>query len=163
MRNVFCLLAAALLAAVSVAAFPAAVRGGDAVATVGGGGTGLFIDPSVTPTDQGLFTNFGVGLQIYADGSATGHFTCMIPGIVVVDGHYTAGSYDADTGVATGSGVGVIYFPQYDPIPVLFTNTFAAGGPGVGVFTLSETSGYFPNYPTDVDTEVVIKGKITIH
>ena len=162
MRKHFCLSAVALAAAVCLAALPLTAAAANPVAQVNGGGTGLFIDPSVTPTDQGLFTNFGVGLLIYADGSATGHFTCMIPGIVVIDGHYTAGSYDADTGVATGSGVGIIYFPQFDPIPVLFTNTFTAGGPGVGVFTLSETSGYFPVYPDDVDTEVVSKGNITI-
>jgi len=162
MRKLLCLRTVALLAAVCLAALPHTAAAADPVVQVNGGGTGLFIDPSVTPTDQGLFTNFGVGLQIYADGSATGHFTCMIPGIVVIDGHYTEGSYDADTGVATGSGVGIIYFPQFDPIPVLFTTTFQAGGPGEGIFTLSETSGYFPNYPADVDTEVVSKGKITI-
>ena len=137
--------------------------GPEAVAHVNGGGTGLFIEPSITPTDQGLTTNFGFGVTIYADGSAKGHFTCLIPGIVVVDGDYLAGSYDEETGVATASGVGILYFPTFDPIPVEFTNTFTDGGPGVGVLTLSETSGYFPSYPTDVDTEVVIKGNITIH
>jgi hypothetical protein len=133
------------------------------VAQVNGGGTGLFIDPSVTPTDLGLFTNFSVGLTVYSDGSAKGHFTCLIPKIVVVDGHYDSATYDSDTGIVTASGIGILYFPTFDPIPVDFTNTFTEGGPGVGVFTLSETSGYFPNYPDDVDTEVVIVGKITIH
>jgi hypothetical protein len=130
---------------------------------VNGGGTGLFIDPSITPTDLGLTTNFAVGLTIHEDGTASGNFTCLVPGIVVIVGDYTAGSYDATTGVATASGNALIVFPTGGQIDVEFTNTFTSGGPGVGVFTLSETSGYFPNYPTDVDTEVVIAGKIKIH
>lgn len=133
-----------------------------AVVHVDGGGTGLFIDPSITPTDQGLTTNFGVGATIYSDGTAKGHFTCLIPTIVVVDGQYTQGSYDEESGVATLSGVGILYFPTFEPIPVEFTNTFQAGGAGVGILTLSETSGYFPDYPNDRDTEVVIRGGIVI-
>jgi hypothetical protein len=155
-------LAAALVGAISLAATPQTVRGDDAVVHVNGGGVGLFIDPSVTPTDLGLTTNFSVGGTIYDDGSAKGHFMCLIPGIVVIDGHYTEGSYDSDSGVATVSGVAIIYFPTFDPIPVDFTNTFTEGGPGVGVFTLSETSGFFPNYPEDVDTEVVVRGVINL-
>jgi hypothetical protein len=151
-------------AAVVMAGGLAAVQaGGGPAVQVNGGGVGLFIDPSVTPTDQGLTTNFAVGAAIYGDGSANGHFTCLIPGIVEIVGKYTAGSYDAMSGVATLSGTAIIYFPTFDPIPVNFTNTFLEGGPGVGVFTLSEDSGYFPNYPTDVDTEVVVSGKINIH
>jgi hypothetical protein len=100
---------------------------------VNGGGTGLFIDPSITPTDLGLTTNFAVGLKVHSDGSATGHFTCLIPGIVVIDGSYDAASYDSGTGIVTASGTATIYFPTGDPIPVDFTNTFSAGGPGVGV------------------------------
>ena len=161
MRKLSCRFALALFAAIAVAATPSTAEA-DIVVQVGGGGTGLFIDPSVTPTDLGLTTNFAVGLTVNSDGSATGHFTCLIPGIVVVNGHYTEGSYDAKTGIATASGIGILYFPTFDPILVEFTNTFSAGGPGVGVFTLSETSGYFPNYPEDVDTEVVIRGGITI-
>ena len=161
MRKVSCLFAVALLAAITVAAMPSTATP-DAAVHVNGGGTGLFIAPSVTPIDLGLTTNFAVGLTVNSDGSAVGHFTCLIPGIVVIDGIYDSGSYDAGTGVATASGIGIIYFPTFDPIPVEFTNTFKAGGPGVGVFTLSETSGYFPNYPTDVDTEVVLRGTITI-
>ena len=161
MRKVSFLFAWALFAAIAVAATPSTAQA-DIVVQVGGGGTGLFIDPSVTPTDLGLTTNFAVGLTAFSDGSATGHFTCLIPGIVVIEGLYAAASYDTDTGVVTASGIGIIYFPKFDPILVEFTNTFSAGGPGVGVFTLSETSGYFPNYPEDVDTEVVIRGRITI-
>ena len=136
--------------------------GGQPILRVNGGGTGLFIDPSVTPTDMGLTTNFSVGLSAYADGTAVGHFTCVVPRIVVVDGYYDSASYDSGTGLVTASGTGILYFPTFDPIPVCFTNTFIEGGPGVGVFTLSETSGFFPNYPNDVDSEVVIKGTIAV-
>jgi hypothetical protein len=148
------------LAALAVAAMPATAQA-EIIVQVGGGGTGLFIDPSVTPTDLGLTTNFGVGLTAYDDGTAEGHFTCLIPGIVVVDGHYDSAVYDEDTGIVTASGSGVLYFPSFEPLPVDFTNTFKAGGPGVGVFTLYETSGYF-DVPPFIDTEIVIKGNITI-
>ena len=160
MRKVSCLFALALLAAIAVAATPstAPVR---VAARVTGGGTGLFIDPSVTPTDMGLTTNFAVGLTVHSDGSATGHFTCLIPGIVVIDGDYTAGSYDAGTGVATASGNALLVFPGGGFLVVTFTNTFKAGGPGVGEFTLTDDSGYFDVAPF-LDTEVVLKGTIKI-
>jgi len=162
MKKLSPLFALALFAAIAVAATPSTAQPG-IVVHVNGGGTGLFIDPSVTPTDLGLTTNFAVGLRVYSDGSAGGHFTCLIPGIVVVDGHYDSATYDSETGIVTASGTGNLYFPRGETIPVDFTNTFQAGGPGVGMFTLSETSGYFPNYPEDVDTEVVIRGNIRIH
>ena len=161
MKKLSCLVALVLFAAIAVAATPSTAPV-DVAVQVNGGGTGLFVDPSVTPIDLGLTTNFAVGLTGYSDGSATGHFNCLIPGIVVIDGHYDSATVDSGTGIVTASGTGILYFPTFDPIPVDFTNTFTAGGPGVGVFTLSETSGYFPNYPTDVDTEVVLKGNIRI-
>jgi hypothetical protein len=107
------------------------------------------------------FFSFSVGATVYHDG-ASGRFLCLIPGIVVIDGHYTEGTNNADSGIATVWGVAIIYFPTFDPFLVEFTNTFTDGGPGVGAFTLSETSGFFPNYPTDVDTEVVVRGTINI-
>src|SRR5262249_12686954 len=136
MRKVSLLFALVLSAAIAVAVTAATPSAG-VVVQVNGGGTGLFVGPSVTPTGIGLFTNFGVGLIVYADGSATGHFTCMIPGIVVVDGHYDSASYDPDTGIVTASGVARNVFPQFGVIVSNFTNTFQAGGPGVGVFTLT--------------------------
>ena len=163
MKKVMSLLGVACLMALVAGAIDRAQARGPAVVHVNGGGTGLFIDPSITPTDMGLTTNFSVGAKINADGSASGHFVCLVPGLLVINGHYTAGSYNATTGVATLSGDAIILFANGDDIDVDFTNTFRAGGPEVGVFTLSETSGYFPNYPTDVDTEVVVRGKITIH
>lgn len=81
-----------------MAATPATAQA-DILVQVDGGGTGLFIDPSVTPTDLGLTTNFAVGLTIDADGSAKGHFACLIPGIVVIDGHYTDGSQEQHNSV----------------------------------------------------------------
>ena len=159
--------AAAVLMAGGVAALQA---GGGPAVQVNGGGVGLFIDPSVTPTDQGFTTNFSVGASIYADGSAAGHFTCLVGGFVVINGHYDTGSIDSDTGIVTASGTGIEVFPHgFDgasekvTIPINFTTTFSAGGPGVGIFTLSEDSGFFPNYPDDVDTEVVVVGGIKIH
>lgn len=159
MRKASCLFVLALCAAIAVAATPATPP--DAL-HVNGGGAGLFIDPSVTPTDMGLTTNFSVALTVYPDGSANGHFNCLVPGIVVINGHYDSATYDPDTGIVTASGVAIEVFPTFDTIVVEFTTTFRAGGPGVGIFTLSETSGFFPNYPEDVDTEVVIRGRISI-
>ena len=154
--------AAILLALVPPVVDRAEAGGPPDVVHVNGGGTGLFVEPSITPTDQGLTTNFSVGAKIFEDGSASGHFVCLIPGVLVINGQYTAGSFDTDTGVATLSGDAIIYFVGDEPILVEFTNTFTDGGAGVGGFTLSETSGFFPNYPEDVDTELVIKGRINI-
>ena len=44
---------------------------------------------------------------------------------------------------------------------VNFTNTFEAGGRGVGIFTLTDTSGFFDIAPF-LDTEIVTKGDIKI-
>src|SRR5262249_52751154 len=101
-------------------------------------------------------------LKVNAEGSASGHFTCLIPGIIVVDGQYESGSYDPATGIVTASGTATEVFPSLESITVAFTNTFLAGGVGVGKFTFSDDSGYFPVYPDDFDTELVIEGKITI-
>ncbi len=165
MRKLVCLRLVTLVAAVCLASLPIVAAASDPtiVAHVNGGGTGLFVPPSVTPTDMGITTNFAVGLTVYSDGSAKGHFTCLVPGFVVIVGLYDSASYDEVTGIATASGIGVVKLVNDITIPVCFTNTFKAGGPGVGIFTLSEDSGFFPVYPVDVDTEVVIKGKITIH
>ena len=159
MRKVSCLFAVALLAALTVAATPSTAQAADV--HVGGGGTGLFVDPSVTPTDMGLTTDFAVGLTVYSDGSATGHFTCLVPGIVVVDGRYVSASYNAMTGVVTASGIALNVFPGFDFLVTTFTTTFKAGGPGVGMFTLTDDSGYFAGAPF-IDTEVVRRGTIGI-
>jgi hypothetical protein len=162
MRKVIGLVALVLCAVLAVTAARSTPPPDDVV-HVNGGGTGIFVDPSITPTDMGFFTNFGVGLTVHSDGTATGHFTCLIPGIVVVDGIYDAATYDSTTGIVTASGIALLVFPSFDPLIVEFTTTFREGGPGVGMFTLSDNSGFFPNYPTDVDTELVSKGQIKIH
>ena len=171
MRKFTCLGSVALFAAVALASVPfaASAAGPTIVAQVNGGGTGLFVNPSVTPTDIGLFTNFGVGLTAYSDGSAKGHFTCVVPGYVVVEGYYDSATSNPETGIVTASGVALNIFPKgvsgmentAEIYIVNFTNTFEAGGPGVGMFTLTDDSGFFDVAPF-LDTEVVVKGKITI-
>ena len=171
MRKFDCLCTIGLLAALFLGVLPIGISASEPsiVVQVNGGGTGLFVEPSVTPTDLGFFTNFGVGLTAYSDGSAKGHFTCVVPGYVVVDGYYDSATLDSDTGIVTASGMALNIFPKgvsgeentAEIYLVNFSNTFEAGGPGVGMFTLTDDSGFFDIAPF-LDTEVVLKGKITI-
>ena len=152
----------ALLATFAATADRTEAGGPKGALKVRGGGTGLFIDPSVTPTNMGLTTNFSVALTVNSDGSARGHFICLIPGTIVVNGTYSSASVDASTGIVTASGVATETFPGAGQITVNFTNTFKAGGVGVGQFTLTEDSGYF-DVPPFHDTEVVVAGHITFN
>jgi hypothetical protein len=153
MRTVFSVLAAALLLAA-----PAAARAADPVAMVNGGGRADFVATPHSLTTSG-FTNFSAGLTVYDDGTASGHFVCEIPGIVIVSGDVLEGSVN-DDGSVTVSGLAHGYF---HPDAMLFTDlpfavTFRAGGPGVGGFDYVD--GSFP--PDLYDTELVSRGKIKI-
>lgn len=154
MRTVFSVLAGGLLLAV----VPAAARAGDPVAMVNGGGRADFVDTPHSLNTSG-FTNYSAGLTVYSDGTASGHFVCQIPGIVIVSGDVQYGCVNAD-GSVTVAGLAHGYF---HPETLLFTDlpfmvTFRDGGPGVGGFDYVD--GSFP--PDLYDTEVVHRGMIRI-
>jgi len=161
MRYVTGLLAVTLLVAFSTVAFPDSARGADPVAMVVGGGTADFIATPNSVNTSG-YTNFSIGVTVYDDGTAQGHFVCQVPGIVIISGDVLEGTVNLD-GSVTVSGVA----HGYDhTIPLLYTDmpftvTFRAGGPGVGGFDYRDESGFFP-LPTQFDTELVRRGMIGI-
>ncbi|HMC65732.1 MAG TPA: hypothetical protein VKI65_12400 [Gemmataceae bacterium] len=158
MRKGFCLSVAALLAGLSLAAFTAGADGADAVANVTGGGQAMFDDPRFeemgTPT-----TTFGMGVTILSDGSAKGHFECLINGVLALSVMPVDGTLNND-GSATFSGPGIVHFAGGDTFFCdCFTVTATAGGRGVGTFCLGP-----PTFPdTDCDHETVTDGNIAIH
>ncbi len=155
MRKFAVLLAGAVLMAVSVAA-----RAADIDAMVSGCGTADFVDTPHSVNTTG-YTNFSVGVTVYADGTAQGHFLCAIPAIVAISGEITHGCVNED-GSVTVSGLA----HGYDhTIPGIFTDlpftvTFYAGGPGTGGFDYRDESGFFG--PGQFDTELVRRGMVGI-
>ncbi len=160
MRKVLCLVAAAMLAAVSVAAFSAAAPGPAVVAMVHGGGRADFVPTPHSLNTEG-FTDFSIGVTVYEDGTAQGHFLCSVPAIVTISGDILGGSVN-DDGSVTVYGLA----HGYDhTIPGVFTDlpftaTFRSGGPGGGGFDYRDESGFFA--PGQYDTELVRRGMIGI-
>ena len=127
-------------------------------------------------------SHFGFTAVIAADGSAQGHFTCLMAGnanflglhLMAVQGPVTSGALDGRSfrGTATvkvlnafGPGVQSIF----RNIPFLVTVT--PGGPGVATLQLT-VLGVFDGVPGDVATgngnydlarETLTTGQITIH
>ena len=135
-------------------AAPAAHADSPIVAVVNGGGIAVFDDPRF----EGMTTPFAVGVTIRSDGSAKGHFECVMTGILANSVQITSGSLNAD-GSVTFSGIGMETFAGAGPF--LFgweTATVTAGGPGVGTFCLGP-----PTYlDTLCDHETVVHGLFSI-
>lgn len=141
-----------LLAALTLAAVPAVGRAAGPV-HVTGGGTAAFDDPRF----GGLTTDFGIGVAVHPDGSATGAFECIITGVLSLEVMADSGTVNGD-GSVTFSGLGVVYFAGGGRFVDVFTVTANAGGPGVGTFCLAP-----PTFPdTDCDHETVVVGRIVI-
>src|SRR5207244_12803935 len=85
-------------------------------------------------------SQFGMQVDIYADGSAQGNFKCLMAGrsdfpgfrIMEVTGKVTAGVANPALGWATFSGNGVLTTGNGNHYPTTFVVTVTAGGPGVG-------------------------------
>jgi hypothetical protein len=147
---------ATLLAIACVTFLPATARsdGPDPVIHIIGGSTGAFVATPHSLTTSG-YTDFAVNIKCYADGSASGEFTCAIPNFVVlaiIPNHWTLRSdgsvkvtgkeYGYDVAGFTGEGWVV----------------FRAGGKGVGGFDFrDDVFG-----PGQFDTEVVRFGRIDL-
>src|SRR5437867_3023413 len=123
----FSLLALSLLALAT--ARPAAAQGSPA-AMVNGGGTAAFDDPRF----EGGTTQFSMGATVYADGSANGHFECIIKGVLSWSVMVTSGSLNPD-GSVTIAGPSIVHFAGGGTllIPDAFVIAYD-GGPGVGMF-----------------------------
>jgi hypothetical protein len=159
MRKILSLFIAGLLATWSVAATSAPLKA-KAVAKVSGGGTADFIVTPNSVTTSG-FTDFSVGVTVYDDGTAQGHFVCMIPAVVTISGDVLTAVVNGDGSVTvTGLGRGYDHFSQTAFSDLPFSARFRRGGPAVGGFDYRDESGYFG--PGQFDTEVIRRGMIQI-
>ena len=123
-------------------------------------------------------SHFGVGVTLFADGSAKGHFECLMAGnadilglpLMAVEGKVTNG-YTNVNGSTTFSGVATVNLGKstiYKDVP--FSVTVTSGGPQVGSLTLT-VIGAFDGVPGDTNvgngnydlpTETVSSGQIRI-
>ena len=165
--------AAILLALLATPSF------GQSSTTVNGGGQGTYgadldLDGDVDAT------HFGLGVTIFGDGSARGHFLCLMAGnadflglsVMAVEGRVTSGSVNTAAGTATFSGVASVNLGNgtvFRGVP--FEVAVKAGGPGVGTVTLTvigafngvpgDTNVFNNNY--DLPLETVTSGQIAMH
>lgn len=139
MRNFISALAVtAVLVGILASPASAASQGRTVVATIQGGGTSV-MDPS-DAAGAGPST-FGMGITLYSDGTASGHFDCVdqrradMPGNIW--GEVTGWSGDLN-GTITLTVVGkTITIPGGHPVDVVFTVGIQQfGGAGVGHWTL---------------------------
>jgi hypothetical protein len=175
MKSLVLSLVTLLTAAISLPPQPAIGQGSTRVT---GGGTGTFgADLDGDGDIDG--SQFGIGVTIRADGSAQGHFLCLMAGrsdilglpVMAVQGQVTEGSDNAD-GSATFSGSGSVNLGNgqiFTGVP--FTVTVTAGDSDVGTLQLT-VIGAFDGVPGDTLTgngnydlpiETVRSGRIEIH
>ena len=93
------------------------------------------------------------------DGSASGHFECVVPGVLYLYATFSKGVLNGD-GSVTLSGPGVFHILGTPSQQFDYTVTFTAGGPGTGGFCLLGETSCVP--PPGCDHEVVVHGAITI-
>ncbi len=145
------------------------------ILSVNGGGQGTFgADLDGDGDIDG--SHFGIGVSIYRDGSAKGHFECLMAGnadilglpLMAVGGKVNNGSANAN-GSATFGGIATVNLGNgqiFRGVP--FSVTVRAGGPGVGSLTLT-VIGVFDGVPGDtkvgngnydLPTETVASGQI---
>lgn len=99
---------------------------------VTGGGRATF-DPGEEL--EGLETKFSVGAKLNSDGSASGHFNCLIESVVVISGDIHSGQMNSDGSVTldgTGTIVEIVTGIIFRDEP--FRVTMWPGGPGEGRF-----------------------------
>jgi hypothetical protein len=132
------------------------------VAIVTGGGVAGFDE-----TGGEVVSTFGIGVTIYSDGTAKGHFLCLVHGIVVISGHVTEGRVIGNTAEFSGFGkVNCPGGPNDDPAcqDVTFEVTVdQEGGPGVGHYTYFDSFLMGGGGDGTPDPETVIVGQIKIH
>jgi hypothetical protein len=156
MRRPFILLIVILLSVITMSPQPVAAQ---RPTVVNGGGT-------ATVDGTTVFSQFGMGVVLREDGSAQGHFECLMAGIsalpglhvMSVGGQVHTGSVNGD-GSVTFSGVGTVNFGDNGILrDEPFTVTVKPGGAGVGSLQLScvPCGGKLP-------VETVHSGRIKIH
>lgn len=175
MKSLVLSLVTMLTVAISLPPRPAAAQGSTRVT---GGGTGTFgADLDGDGDIDG--SQFGMGVTIRADGSAKGHFLCLMAGrsdilglpVMAVQGKVTEGSDNGD-GSVTFSGSGTVNLGNgqiFAGVP--FVVTVTAGDADVGTLQLT-VIGAFDGVPGDtligngnydLPIETVRSGRIEIH
>jgi hypothetical protein len=142
-----------------------------------GGGSGTF-DADLDGDGDIDGSHFGVGVSISNDGTAKGHFECLMAGnadilglpLMAVEGEVSKGSANAD-GSATFSGTATVNLGKstmFKEVP--FSVTLRGGGPREGSLRLT-VIGAFDGVPGDTNigngnydlpTETVATGGIKI-
>ena len=134
-----------------------------------GGGTGTF-DGATTGS------HFGLGVVVYADGTAQGHFTCVMAGnaafelpdgsflhLMSVEGQVDHASVSSSgTGLFSGAGTLHVNGLKDD---VTFMVHVMEGGPGVGKLQLTVNGINVSGFPSSVTfpVETVLTGQIDVH
>ena len=149
-----------------------------AIALVTGGGQGTFgTDLDGDGDIDG--SHFGIGISITGNGSAKGHFECLMAGnadilglaLMAVEGNVTSGSVNAN-GSVTFSGVATVNLGKSTMFKkeVPFSVTLRSGASQIGSLTLT-VIGAFDGVPGDTNigngnydlpTETVATGQIKI-
>jgi hypothetical protein len=127
-------------------------------AVVNGGGHGF--------AEGRTFSQFGFNVTRSVDGSAHGHFNCLMAGtsqfpgftLMAVRGEVTRASIGGTA--ASFDGVGMFLAPGvFDKSAATFHVEVTAGGPGVGTLHLTLLTPMF----FDMPIEHVLNGQISIH
>jgi hypothetical protein len=152
MRSRVVFLVAAVMAAVMLAASPAAVRA-NPVKVVGGGLARFdYVDPKFR-----LSSYFGVFATIQDDGTTAGQFTCVITDFVVVLGNLDRATMNGDGSIKLeGTAIAMLMDGTlFEEIP--YAVTVWEGGPKVGRFLYKD-----PALPDPGDYETTLFGGIQI-
>jgi hypothetical protein len=145
---------------------------------VTGGGTGTF-GKDLDGDGDIDGSQFGVGVILQADGSAQGHFECLMAGrsqiatfhLMSVGGPVTRGAVNSDGSVTLSGNATVHLNPDMVLRDVPFRVKLTAGGPGVGHIQLT-VIGHFDGGPGDtilgngnydLPPDTVRSGQIVIH
>jgi hypothetical protein len=171
------LLLTAILTVATTLLPPSAVAQHDVRVT--GGGTGTF-DADLDGDGDIDGSQFGMEIIIRGDGSAQGHFLCLMAGrsdilglsLMAVQGQVTEGNVNLDGSVTFSGDDGAVNLGNgtiFRGVP--FAVTVTAGGPGVGTLQLT-VIGAFDRVPGDTDigngnydlpVETVASGRIKIY
>jgi len=125
-----------------------------ATVSVTGGGQGTFY-ADIDGDGKIDGSHFGLSVSISGDGSAKGHFNCLMAGnaeilglkVMSVKGKVTEGSGDANGATFSGSAkVNLGEGTMFNDVP--FTVTVTPGGPGTGTLQLT-VIGAFDGVPGD--------------
>lgn len=148
------------------------------VTMVNGGGNGTF-NTDLDGDNDIDGSHFGIGISIFANGTAKGHFECNMAGnadilglpLMAVEGKVGKGTVNAD-GSATFSGIATVNLGNgviFRGVP--FAVTVTGGGPGAGTLQLT-VMGAFDGVPGDtivgngnydLPPETVASGQIRIN